>query len=87
VDAADQEAQGEVPVAPIGRLALAGLRGAKRLAKVRPKGGTVPVDGLACPCGRRLVLHAIVHPPATLDVRDSLRRSAYCKARASPMAG
>ena len=41
------------------------------------------VDGLACPCGRRLVLHAIVQPPATLGVLDSLRRSANRTARAA----
>ena len=44
------------------------------------------VDGLACACGGRLVLHAIVQPPATLNVLDSLRRSANRNARAPPMA-
>jgi hypothetical protein len=44
------------------------------------------VDGLACACGGRLVLHAIVQPPATLYVLDSLRRSANRNARAPPMA-
>ena len=33
------------------------------------------VDGLACACGGRLVLHAIVQPPATLGVLESLERS------------
>ena len=43
------------------------------------------VDGLACPCGRRLVLHAVVRPPATLDVLESLERSAAnCQPRAPP---
>ena len=44
------------------------------------------VDGLACACGSRLVLHAVVQPPATLDVLESLERSANRKARAPPMA-
>ena len=44
------------------------------------------VDGLACACGGSLVLHAIVQPPATLYVLDSLRRSANRNARAPPMA-
>ena len=44
------------------------------------------VEGLACACGGRLVLHAIVQPPATLGVLDSLRRSANRNARAPPMA-
>ena len=34
------------------------------------------VDGLACACGGQLVLHAVVQPPATLDVLESLERSA-----------
>ena len=44
------------------------------------------VDGLVCACGGSLVLHAIVQPPATLNVLDSLRRSANRNARAPPMA-
>ena len=44
------------------------------------------VDGLACAFGGRRVLHAIVQPPATLGVLDSLRRSANRNARAPPMA-
>jgi hypothetical protein len=42
------------------------------------------VDGLACPCGRRLVLHAVVLPPATLDVLDSLERSAALRQPPQP---
>jgi hypothetical protein len=42
------------------------------------------IDGLACPCGGRLVLHAVVRPPATFDVLDSLDRSAHRTARAPP---
>ena len=34
------------------------------------------VEGFACGCGGTLVLHAVVLPPATLDVLDSLKRSA-----------
>jgi hypothetical protein len=30
------------------------------------------VDGFACACGRRFVLHAVVLPPATLDVLATL---------------
>ena len=33
------------------------------------------VDGFACACGRRFVLHAVVLPPATLDVLAKLERS------------
>ena len=33
------------------------------------------VDGLACACGGRLVLHAVVRPPGTLAVLESLERS------------
>ncbi len=42
------------------------------------------VDGLACPCGRRLVLHAVVRPPATLQVIDSLERSAASRHARDP---
>ena len=41
-------------------------------------------DGLACACGGRLVLHAVVRPPATFDVLDSLDLSAHRTARAPP---
>ena len=44
------------------------------------------VDGFACPCGGRLVLHAVVRPPATFDVLASLERSAHRRARAPPIA-
>ena len=44
------------------------------------------VDGLVCACGGRLVSHAIVQPPATLGVLDSLRRSVNRNARAPHMA-
>ena len=47
------------------------------LLVVEPQPGRVfEVDGLACACGGRLVLHAVVQPPATLDVLESLERSA-----------
>ena len=36
-----------------------------------------PGCGLACVCGGRLVLHAVVRPPATLDVLNRLERSAH----------
>ena len=32
-------------------------------------------DGYACACGKTMVLHAVVLPPATLDVLDSLSRA------------
>ena len=44
------------------------------------------VDGLACECGGRLTLHAVVCPPATLDVLESLERSANRQARGPPQA-
>ena len=44
------------------------------------------VDGFACACGGRFVLHAVVRPPATLEVLASLERSAQRRARAPPMA-
>ena len=42
------------------------------------------VDGLACACGGRLVLHAVVQPPATLDVFESLEGSAAKRHPRSP---
>ena len=42
------------------------------------------VDGLACGCGGRLTLHAVVRPPATLDVLSSLERSAKRQGRGPP---
>ena len=33
-----------------------------------------PGGGLACECGGRLTLHAVVRPPAALDVLESLER-------------
>ena len=44
-----------------------------------------PGCGLASVCGGRLILHAVVRPPATLDVLDSLERSAKRKARGTPL--
>ena len=44
------------------------------------------VDGLTCPCGRRLVVHAVVQPHASLDVLDSLERSKHRQPRAPPLA-
>jgi hypothetical protein len=43
------------------------------------------VDGLACVCGGRLTLHAVVRPPATLDVLKSLERSAKRQPRGPPL--
>ncbi|NCG22318.1 MAG: hypothetical protein GWP91_25150 [Rhodobacterales bacterium] len=43
------------------------------------------IYGLACVCGGRLTLHAVVRPPATLDVPNSLERSANRKARGPPL--
>jgi len=42
------------------------------------------VDGLACACGSRLVLHAVVQPPATFEVLESLQRSASSRAARAP---
>ena len=44
------------------------------------------VDGFACACGGRFVLHAVVRPPATFDVLASLERTAQRRARAPPIA-
>ena len=44
------------------------------------------VDGLACVCGRRLVVHAFVRPRATMEVLESLERSANRQARAPTIA-
>ena len=43
------------------------------------------VDGLACVRGGRLILHAVVRPPAALEVLDSLERSARRQARGPPL--
>ena len=42
------------------------------------------VDGFACACGRRFVLHAVVLPPATLDVLAKLERSETSFAASHP---
>ena len=44
-----------------------------------------PGSGLACVCGGRLTLHAVVRPPATLDVLKSLERSAKRQPRGPPL--
>ncbi|NCG22093.1 MAG: hypothetical protein GWP91_24010 [Rhodobacterales bacterium] len=43
------------------------------------------VDGLARICGGRLTLHAVVRPPATLDVLKSLEPSAKRQPRGPPL--
>lgn len=46
---------------------------------------TFSVNSMACPhCGKRMTVRALVLPPASLRVRDSLRRSEERSARAPP---